>query len=130
MDESRPIDLNYASPTYDRVPFNWRRALWLGLAICVPPIACYAWARFSVEWLVRQSWWHLGQPYEGIYQPPFIERPVTICTAVLALEGSFVVTMVLRRRWAVYWLAVLPAIFVIWMIFAVTMYILDDWVFP
>lgn len=130
MSESRPIDLNYESRRGQSAPFDWRRALWFTVAICVPPIACYAWATLSIDWLYRQPWWHSGQPWEGIYRPRFIERPWRICTLALGLEAVFVVAMVVRRRWPVYWLAAIPVGWVIWMIFTLMMFIQDDGAFP
>ena len=127
----RLIDLSYESRQRpSRAPFDWRRALWLTVALCAPPIACYAWAWLSTAWLVRQPWWHSGQPWEDIYRPKFIKRPWTVCTVVLALECVFIVGIGVRRRWETYWLAALPGAFVIWMIFDVVMFVLNDDVFP
>jgi hypothetical protein len=122
--------LEYASQRTSTTPFNWTRPLWLALAICLPPIACYTWATLSIDWLYRQPWWHSGQPWEGIYRPLFIERPWKVCTMVMALEAMFVVAMVVLRRWRVLWLAAIPCGFVVWMIFNVMMFMQDEGVFP
>lgn len=130
MDDEGRQTLDYAPARRDSAPFDWRKVLWLGVAVCAPAIACYAWARLSVDWLIRQSWWRSGQPFEGIYEPRFIRWPWIVCTVLLALEGLFVVVMVVRRRWSGPWLTFFPAAVVVWTIFSVMMALLDDNVFP
>ncbi len=132
MSKPRPIVLDYASRRDDQTPFDWVRALWLAVAISVPPIACYAWAWFGIEWFVPRPLWGSGQPIDAIsiYQRLFIERPLVNCTLLLGLEAAFIVVMVVRRRWPVYWLVALSLVFVAWMVFYVMLLSLAEKVFP
>jgi hypothetical protein len=128
-EDAGTVRLEYARPSrHGR--FNARRAAIILLAICLPPLACFAWAWFGTEWLVAQPWFRSGNPMEAKYRPIYIERPFWICTGLICVEVLIVLAKVLGRRWRPQWLLILPFMVGVWITFVIEMFILSDRVFP
>ena len=124
-----PMTLDYARPRRRR-PFNYTRLVKFVVYSCVTLVAMAAWAHVGCRWLVQSGRFRSGQPWEGIWSPVFIERPLLLGTAVLVLEGIAAIVMVFRRKWAPDWLLVLPLMFVLWLLFVAFMFGLSEEYFP